>query len=42
MALEVIPLENVGVEVRGFDMTQSLDDDIRRELVSIFDEHGIV
>jgi taurine dioxygenase len=42
MVLEVIPLENVGVEVRGFDMTRPIDDDTRRELVSIWDEHGIV
>ena len=42
MALEIVPLENVGVEVRGFDLSRPLDEDTRKALVSIWNEHGIV
>ncbi len=42
MALTVTPLDNVGVEVSGFDITQPIDDDLAAELVSLWNEHGIL
>jgi len=42
MALEISALDNVGVEVSGFDITQPLDAELAAELVSLWDEHGIV
>lgn len=42
MSLTVTPLDNVGVEVSGFDITKPIDDALAAELVSIWDEHGIV
>ncbi len=42
MALTVSPLENVGVEVSGFDINEPLTDEIKAELVSLWDEHGIL
>ncbi len=42
MSIEIKALENVGVEVSGFDITQSLDEDTAATLVQLFDEHGIM
>ena len=42
MALAISALENVGVEVRGFDITRPLDEELATELVSLWDEHGIL
>lgn len=42
MTLKISPLENVGVEVSGFDITQPIDDQLAAELVSLWDEHGIM
>ncbi len=42
MSLEITPLENVGVEVHGFDITQKLDEDTQSALVELWDEHGIL
>ena len=42
MALSVTPLANVGVEVRGFDITRPVGDDLAAELVSLWGEHGIL
>ena len=42
MSLKATPLENVGVEVSGFDLTQSISDEIKNELVSLWNEHGIL
>jgi taurine dioxygenase len=42
MALQVSSLENVGVEISGFDITQPIDEELAAELVSLWDEHGIL
>lgn len=42
MALAITPLDNVGVEVSGFDITRPLDEELAAELVSMWDEHGIL
>jgi taurine dioxygenase len=42
MTLKVSALENVGVEVSGFDITQPIDAPLAAELVSLWDEHGIL
>ena len=42
MSLEVTPLNNVGVEVSGFDITRELDEDTRATLVELWDQHGIL
>lgn len=42
MALSVTPLANVGVEVAGFDITQPIDEALAAELVSLWNEHGIL
>lgn len=42
MSLQVTPLENAGVEVGGFDLGQPLDDATRAELVSLWNEHGLL
>jgi taurine dioxygenase len=42
MALTVTPLQNVGVEVHGFDITGPVDEALAAELVSLWDEHGIL
>jgi len=42
MTLTVKPLANVGVEVSGFDITQPIDDALAAELVSLWNEHGIL
>jgi taurine dioxygenase len=42
MALQVSPLDNVGVEISGFDITRPIDEELAAELVSLWDEHGIL
>lgn len=42
MALEVRPLDNVGVEVSGFDINGTISADTAEELRTIWLEHGIV
>ncbi|MAT93801.1 MAG: taurine dioxygenase [Halioglobus sp.] len=42
MALQVTPLDNVGVEVSGFDITQPVDEALAAELVALWDEHAIL
>ena len=42
MALQVTPLENVGVEVSGFDITEPLSDSVAAEMVALWNKHGIV
>lgn len=42
MALKVTPLQNVGVEVEGFDITQPISEALAAELVSLWDEHAIL
>ena len=42
MSLTIKPLDNVGVEVTGFDIAQPMTDDIAAELVALWDEHGIL
>ncbi len=42
MSLQITLLESVGVEVAGFDITQAMDDALKSELVSLWDEHAIV
>ena len=42
MSLDITPLENVGVEVRGFDISGDVDEDTAATLIELFDEHGIL
>jgi taurine dioxygenase len=42
MALRITPLEDVGVEVSGFDITRSIDDALKSELISLWNEHAIL
>jgi taurine dioxygenase len=42
MTLETISLENVGVEVRGFDITQPIGESLKQELVALWEEHAIL
>ncbi|MBW2396677.1 MAG: TauD/TfdA family dioxygenase [Deltaproteobacteria bacterium] len=42
MALHITPLESVGVEVSGFDITQAMGEALKSELISLWDEHAIV
>ena len=42
MALQVRALDNVGVEVSGFDITKPIDAALAAELVSLWNEHGIL
>ena len=41
MSLTVTPLENVGVEVGGFDINDAVDEALAAELKAIWLEHGI-
>ncbi len=41
-SLSVTPLENVGIEISGFDINEPLSDEITTELKSLWLEHGIV
>jgi taurine dioxygenase len=40
--LDVIPLDNVGIEIRGFDLNSSIDDELAQVLRDLWLEHGIV
>ena len=42
MALQVTPLDNVGVEVSGFDITRPIDEALAAELVALWNEHAIL
>jgi len=42
MTLDITPLENVGVEVHGFDISQPIDQDTEATLIALWDEHGIL
>ncbi len=42
MALQISPLNNVGVEVSGFDINEAIGDDLKTELKALWYEHGIL
>ncbi len=42
MALQVRALDNVGVEISGFDITRPIDEALAAELVSLWNEHAIL
>ncbi len=42
MSLTIRPLDNVGVEVSGFDINQPVPEDLAEELRQVWLEHGIV
>jgi taurine dioxygenase len=42
MTLQIRALDNVGVEVSGFDITRPIDDALAAELVALWNEHGIM
>ncbi|MEP5766041.1 MAG: TauD/TfdA family dioxygenase [Halieaceae bacterium] len=42
MSIEITPLDNVGVEVHGFDITAPLDEDTQATLIALWDQHGIL
>ena len=42
MTLTVTPLDNVGVDVSGFDINKPLTDEIKNELKSLWYEHAIL
>ncbi|RLQ23253.1 hypothetical protein DWB85_04625 [Seongchinamella sediminis] len=42
MTLTVSPLENVGAEISGFDISDPLTDEIKAELKSLWYEHAIL
>ncbi len=42
MSLQVTELKSVGVEVSGFDITQSVDGGLKQELISLWNEHAIL
>ncbi len=42
MSLTVKPLNNVGVEVLGFDITQPCTDDLKQELQALWYQHAIL
>ena len=42
MALEVTALENIGVEVSGFDITRPIDNTLAQELVDLWNEHAVL
>ena len=42
MKLKVTPLDNVGVEVSGFDINEPITDEIKAELKSLWYEHAIL
>ncbi|MDE0952426.1 MAG: TauD/TfdA family dioxygenase [Halioglobus sp.] len=42
MALEVTALENIGVEVSGFDITRPIDNTLAQELVALWNEHAVL
>jgi taurine dioxygenase len=42
MSLEIRPLENVGVEVSGFDINQPIGDALKSELIQLWESHAIL
>lgn len=42
MSLQISPLDNVGVEVSGFDINQPISDAMRSELQALWYQHGIL
>ena len=42
MSLKITPLENVGVQVSGFNINDSLDDEVKAELRELWYEHSIL
>jgi taurine dioxygenase len=42
MTLTVKPLDNIGVEVQGFDITQPWDDELQQQLRALWYEHGVL
>lgn len=42
MTLRIRHLDNVGVEISGFDITRPVDDALAEELVSLWNEHAIL
>jgi len=42
MQLRTLPLDNIGVEVVGFDITQSWTDALKDELRSLWYQHGVL
>jgi alpha-ketoglutarate-dependent taurine dioxygenase len=42
MTLEIKPLNNVGVEVTGFDINAPISDETKEELKSLWYQHGIL
>jgi taurine dioxygenase len=42
VSLVTKPLNNVALEVSGFDINQPIDDALKAELVSLWDQHGIL
>lgn len=42
MSLKITPLANVGIEVHGFDIGETMDEDTAATLVALWDEHGIL
>lgn len=42
MTLTVKPLDNIGVEVQDFDITQPWDDELQQQLRALWYEHGVL
>lgn len=42
MTLTIKPLENIGVEVLGFDLRQPFTEDLKKQLRSLWYEHGVL
>ncbi|MFT5482098.1 MAG: taurine dioxygenase [Halieaceae bacterium] len=42
MSLQITPLDNVGVEVSGFDINDAVTDGLKSELRSLWYQHGIL
>ena len=42
MTLQTSALNEVGVEVSGFDITAAVDEELKQELISLWNEHGIL
>ncbi|MCB1844137.1 MAG: TauD/TfdA family dioxygenase, partial [Halioglobus sp.] len=42
MSLNVKPLQNIGAEVCGFDISQPVGEDVQSELRSLWYEHGML
>ncbi|MGI9286084.1 MAG: TauD/TfdA dioxygenase family protein, partial [Pseudomonadales bacterium] len=42
MSIQISSLNNVGVEVSGFDINEPISDDLKTELKALWYEHGIL